>query len=124
MLEQYENLYTDISCQRIVVKKYASKFQADYKRLCAEFPIVKQRLIYGTDWHCLIRVPDFINYKRKFIEVLQYEDNFSDEEIEDFLGGNALRFLGFSKGSPAALRLERFYAEHQIEAPEWFTLLK
>jgi len=88
MLEQYENLYTDISCQRIVVKKYASKFQADYKRLCAEFPIVKQRLIYGTDWHCLIRVPDFINYKRKFIEVLQYEDNFSDEEIEDFLGGN------------------------------------
>jgi predicted TIM-barrel fold metal-dependent hydrolase len=120
MLQEYDNLYTDVSCQRVVVEKHTQKFKDDYRKMCTDFPIVKQRLIYGTDWHYLICVPDFVDYKQKFIQVLQYDNNFSDEEIDDFLGGNAMKFLGFYNGSKAVQRLEKFYDKNGIGAPQWF----
>jgi hypothetical protein len=49
--------------------------------------------------------------------------------LDNFFGGNALRFLGLLPlGTPPADgwtknrgRLQRFYQDNAIEPPEWFT---
>jgi predicted TIM-barrel fold metal-dependent hydrolase len=120
MLDEYNYLFTDTSCHRVVLKKHIPKFKSDYKQICRDFPIVKERLLFGTDWHVLKRVPNFKEFKDKFIEVLKHEDNFNNVEIQNFLGGNALKFLGLYKGSKNLKRLEKFYKDQYINPPEWF----
>jgi hypothetical protein len=41
--------------------------------------------------------------------------------MEDFLGGNALIFLGLLPGGQNRRRLDRFYRDRGISPPEWFT---
>jgi len=45
--------------------------------------------------------------------------NFSD--IDNFLGGNAMKFLGLLPGMQNRTRLESFYTNHNIDPPRWFT---
>ena len=61
--------------------------------------------------------PDF---KDKYIEILKQDNLFNEKEIEDFLCGNALNFLGLLPGNKNRQRLEKFYIDNEIEPPEWF----
>lgn len=121
MLSDYDHLYTDVSHHSVVIKKYLKKFKSDYKKMCKDFPVVKERLLYGTDWHVLRRVKKYKLFKERYIEILKDGTLFSDQELEAFLGGNALDFLGLHIGSKNYKRLEQFYLDNSIEAPEWFT---
>jgi predicted TIM-barrel fold metal-dependent hydrolase len=120
MLDDYHYLFTDVACHPVVLKKYFNKFKSDYKEMCSTFSIVKERLLFGTDWHILKRLKNFKEFKNKYIEILTDEDLFSSEEIENFLGGNALKFLGLYKGSKNFERLKRFYKKANINPPKWF----
>lgn len=120
MLSDYDHLYTDVSHHSVVIKKYLKKFKSDYKEMCKDFPIVKERLLYGTDWHVLRRVKKYKLFKERYIGILKDGNLFSNQELEDFLGGNALNFLGLYKDSKNYKRLEQFYIDNSIEQPEWF----
>jgi hypothetical protein len=52
---------------------------------------------------------------------LRQTDFFTEEEIDRFLGGNALEFLGLLPGGKNRERLENFYAKKKIAPPKWFT---
>ena len=88
--------------------------------MCSEYPVVKERLLFGTDWHVLKRVPNYKNFKKNYIEVLSYENNFNESEIESFLGGNALKFLGLYHNDKTLKRLIKFYDKNNIQPPKWF----
>lgn len=124
MLDDYNYLFTDVSCHRVVLKKYIRKFKSDYKKIGSDFPIVKERLLFGTDWHVLKRVPNFRDFKDDYIDVLKHENNFNDAEIKNFLSGNALNFLGLYKGGKNLKRLEKFYKDNNINPPEWFKSIR
>ncbi|GBD95094.1 amidohydrolase [bacterium BMS3Abin05] len=124
MLDDYNYLFTDVSCHRVVLKKYIQKFKSDYKKIGSDFPIVKERLLFGTDWHVLKRVPNFRDFKDDYIAVLKHENNFNDAEIKNFLSGNALNFLGLYKGGKNLKRLEKFYKDNNINPPEWFKSIR
>ncbi len=120
MLEQYENLYTDVALHEPFTEKYLPKYMADYKAVFSDFPIVKQRLLFGIDWHVIKRVKHFESFKDKFLELFAREDLLTSEEIEGFLGGNALRFLGMLPGMKNRERLAGFYRVNHIDPPGWF----
>jgi predicted TIM-barrel fold metal-dependent hydrolase len=120
MLGEYEHLYTDVAHHEVVVKRDMANFQSDYFEICRDFPVVKKKLLFGIDWHVIKRVKNFENFKEDYLKVLRHKNLFTDTEIDDFLGGNALRFLGLLPGGKNRRRLEKFYECKNIELPEWF----
>jgi predicted TIM-barrel fold metal-dependent hydrolase len=120
MLTEYDHLFTDVAYQEVVMDKHYPKFKSDYEELCRDYPVVKERLLFGIDWHVIIRQKNFQNFKEKFLQLLKSDDLFSETEIDDFLGRNALNFLGLLPGGKNRERLQQFYASHDITPPEWF----
>ena len=121
MLQEFEHLYTDVSHHRVVTKKYHNQFQSDYIDICRDYPAIKKKLLFGIDWHVIKRVKDFENFKTKYVKILQQDNLFNDDEIIDFLGGNALRFLGLLPGDQNYHRLKRFYQNNKIQPPQWLS---
>jgi hypothetical protein len=95
------------------------KYKADYHDISHEFPIVKERLLYGVDWHVMKRVENYRNFKNDYVEVLRY-DMFTEDDIQNFLGGNSLKFLGLLPGEQNRERISNFYNKHNITPPNWF----
>jgi predicted TIM-barrel fold metal-dependent hydrolase len=81
------------------------------------FPRVKQRLMFGTDWHMLVRRPAHRDYLR---EQARFIAEFFPEMQADFLGQNALRYLGLEPGLANWLRLDAFYQSHGLDRPPWW----
>lgn len=75
-------------------------------------PILRQRLMYGTDWNLLINEGDIGQYLADFVTEFQSIDKATGFDCSDlFLGLNAASWLGpFSAGSNARRRLEHFYS--------------
>jgi hypothetical protein len=121
MLTEYDMLFTDVAYNEVVMDKYFERFRSDYQEICRDFPIVKKRLLFGIDWHVIIRQKGYENFKDRYLDVLKHANLFTDDEIGDFLGGNSLDFLGLLPGGKNRERLQAFYRVHSINPPEWFT---
>jgi len=130
MADRYRYLYADVSHHGVTVDDDIPKFQLAYQRMCSDFPgVIQKRLLFGIDWHVITRADNFDGFKDRYLQVLGEEDIFASDEIEDFLGGNALHFLGLLPlGTPAELgwtgnraRLQSFYDDNHIDPPAWFT---
>ncbi len=123
MLDKYDNLFVDVAHHMVTVEKENLKFKAEYKELFRDFPylvpILKKRLLFGIDWHVVKRAENYATFRDRYVEVLK-EVRFTDEEIDDFLGGNALRFLGLLPGGQNRNRLKKFYKAQGITPPDWF----
>jgi predicted TIM-barrel fold metal-dependent hydrolase len=130
MLQKYRYLFTDVSHHGVVIESDIAQYKAAYKAMCSDFPgLIQKKLLYGIDWHVITRMDNFENFKDKYLEVLRDENLFTEEEIEDFLGGNALHFLGLLPLWTSAAdgwtrnrkRLQGFYENNAIDPPTWFT---
>jgi hypothetical protein len=78
--------------------------------LLAANPAVRDRLLYGTDFHLLGREPGYEAYYAKNVAKMQTALGVPD--LKGYLGGNAVRFLGLEPGKKARARLEKFYTDH------------
>ena len=45
---------------------------------------------------------------------------YTDQDMDDFMGGNSMEFLGLLPGGKNRDRLEKFYEKHGMEPPKWF----
>jgi hypothetical protein len=122
MLDRYENLYTDVSHHEVISKD--KEFKKAYHELISEFSYIKKKLLFGIDWHVIKRVKGFENFKNSYISILKQNSLFTQSDIDDFLGRNAIRFLGLDKNGKARKRLRKFYREYSIIPPGWFKSLK
>jgi len=124
MLGKFNNLYTDVSHHEVVLKKNVSRFKKAYEELCHDYPHIKQKLLFGIDWHVIKRLKNFKNFKDSYVAILKHNDLFTQNEIDDFLGGNAMKFLGLMPGEKNQERLDKFYKKHNIRPPAWFSAIK
>ena len=120
MMNEFDYLFTDVACHNVVAYRSRWKYISDYKEICHDYPVVKKRLLFGIDWHIIKRLRNYKNFKSKYVQVLKHHNLFTDDEIGDFLGGNALNFLGLLPGGKNRARLEKFYDDNNIDKPEWF----
>lgn len=129
MLAEYPNLYTDVSHHGVTEEKNIPKFHAAYAAMCRDFPgVIQKKLLFGIDWHVIARVDNYEAFLQRYRQVLEEGKVFNPKEMRDFLGGNALRFMGLlppsrkDKGrwSKNWKRLKSFYRKNRIRPPKWF----
>jgi predicted TIM-barrel fold metal-dependent hydrolase len=78
------------------------------------------RIMYGSDWSMIIRKRDHEKYYQLFSE--EFRKRYGTQATDNFLGGNAMRFLGFNEPLDKEnnnKRLKAYYAKHAFE-PKWF----
>ena len=124
MLIEYKYLFTDVSHHRVLSGRDRKKFKEDYRDMRCDFSDhwldIKKKILFGIDWHVIKRVRNFKKFKDKYVRMLRHKNLFTEDEIDNFLGGNALNFLGLLPGGKNRLRLEKFYKDNNINQPEWF----
>ena len=129
MMERFPRLYTDVAHHEILGCRQERRFAKDYRAINRDFRgLVQKRLLFGMDWHVIVRLRRFRRFKSTYVRVLHRRRGWTDEQIHDFLGGNALRFLGLLPlDTPTAegwtgnrMRLGDYYASNGIQPPRWF----
>lgn len=128
MLADYPDLYTDVAHHEVMSAEAEGRFAEDYQAMSADFPgLLQGRLLFGIDWHVITRMDGFEGFKAAYARILGASGAFTAAQIEDFFGGNALRFLGLlplgiREGWTAnRARLAVYYAANGIAPPAWFT---
>jgi predicted TIM-barrel fold metal-dependent hydrolase len=128
MLGEFPGLYTDVAHHEVTGVGAEQRFAEDYRAMCADHPgLVQERLLFGIDWHVISRMDGFEGFTAAYARILGAGGIFTPSALEDFFGGNALRFLGLLPlGTPGGwtanrVRLATFYAAHDIEPPAWYT---
>lgn len=129
MMRDHKYLFADIAHNGVMVDKDLSKFKESYRAICRDFPgILSKKLLFGIDWHVITRADHYEEFKDRFVKVLEDPQIFTPQDIDRFLGGNALEFLGLLPigTAPASgwtgnrKRLEDFYRRNGITPPGWF----
>jgi predicted TIM-barrel fold metal-dependent hydrolase len=126
MIIKYDHLYADVSHHNVVSSSGRRKHISSYEAMRNDYAgkgleKLKKRILYGSDWHVLKRVKNFEIFMAKYIQVMEQASFYTKEEMENFLGGNALEFLGLLPGGKNRERLKDFYAKEKIPPPYWFT---
>jgi predicted TIM-barrel fold metal-dependent hydrolase len=129
MLAEYPNLYADVAHHGVTDDGNIPKFREAYRAMCRDFPgVIERKLLFGIDWHVIARVDGFAAFKEKYRRVLEEGGIFGKQEMRNFLGGNALQFLGLlppskkfkNRWSKNWVRLKSFYRKNRIAPPKWF----
>jgi predicted TIM-barrel fold metal-dependent hydrolase len=88
--------------------------------------ILRERLMYGSDWTMILPQQNVERYLSAFIDVVRKVENLlPDSKVRQttlsnaFFGANAVDFLGLAKGMPNRRRLEVFYEKNGVPEPDW-----
>ena len=124
MLAEYTNLYTDVSHHEVMRRNKRNELIKAFRRIQTEFPDsiekIKKRILYGSDWHVLRRINKYAAFPDRYRQIMLKTGFYEEPSLPDFLGGNAMRFLGLLPGEANYKRLDRFYKSHHMEPPAWF----
>ena len=95
MMAKYTHLYADVSHHGVTKDADIPKYKTAFRGMCNDFPgVIQTKTLFGIDWHVITRADNYEQFKDRYVSVLGDEDIFTKEQIEGFLGGNALHFLG------------------------------
>jgi len=114
---RYRNLYADVGD---VANFLTGVSDEDTKNLIANMRTMpkaaRNRLMYGTDWPLLARLPDFKKYRTSFEPVLS--DLLGTTDLSPFFFRNAASFLGLTSDTRTRQRLADFYRSKQRAWPD------
>lgn len=88
--------------------------------------ILRERLMYGSDWTMILSQENVERYLSAFMDVMRKVEALQPDVTvrkttlsNAFFGSNAVDFLGLARGKPNRLRIETFYAKHNLPEPDW-----
>ena len=116
LFADYPNVYGDFADYELVLKPGADEMAdlaAFLKSLDpAEKALMRKRLLFGSDWEMLGRVPEHYLFASK---MLQFMADTLGGSIDDYAALNALRFIGLDDESgPATRRLVKFHQQTSV----------
>ena len=129
LIDKYPHVYADVGCSKFPVDAgYRSRYLEVLSAILNEPDSDVQskrrrRLMFGTDFWLNALTPNH----RQFLDVFrdEIERHFGDHARDEFMGGNALRFLGLrgeddtpDSGNLNRQRLIDFYGGNPV--PDWF----
>ena len=115
---KHPHVYADVGNHRIDRPEVRDEYLQFLERLFDDpaTAVTADRLMFGTDWYMLAILPEHDQFLDRYEQA--YRARFGDARTDAFLGGNALRFLGFDDPANAnARRLRDRYAGHDL--PDW-----
>jgi predicted TIM-barrel fold metal-dependent hydrolase len=90
--------------------------------------VLRERLLYGTDWKMLMQEEDSGDYLERFEKLIieidpgKHVGSGSTNLADAFFGRNSARFLGLVRNEPTRERLQKFYTETGMQGtPPWMT---
>ncbi|MFO1302325.1 MAG: amidohydrolase family protein [Burkholderiales bacterium] len=111
---QYPFLYTDLGDFSNILNRDPSDkttlILQNVKQLLDANPKVRERIMYGTDFHLLGREPSYEKYYTQTIA--QMLPALGTPNLDGFMHANAARFLGLEPGRKTRMRLEKFYVDN------------
>ncbi|MCF3593956.1 amidohydrolase [Rhodobacteraceae bacterium LMO-12] len=116
MLSDFTSLYFDLGFCLVATDPDNEDHELMMERmgdLIARFPLIKERMMYGSDWSMTGRIPGHQTYSARVVGALG-ELGFSGSHLKAVMGGNAARFLGLSDEGDQHARLAVFYEGHPI----------
>jgi hypothetical protein len=116
LVSKYQNAYGDIAYFEDVL---SSSTETKLRGRLAQF--VKQqdavaKMVYGSDWVMLAIEAHAELYLEKMREVLSNEQYFAKDVPAKVFSLNAQQFLGLHRGQKTRMRVESFYAAHNVDA--------
>lgn len=128
LMARFPNVYADLSDYELVLHpgdERARLFAAQIAHWSKVYgrKILRERLMFGTDWTFIARVPGHQTYPRALLlymaekiaiggELTTSNRAMWEEAVANFAAGNACSFLGFNDPKGKALpRLLRFYGK-------------
>lgn len=116
--ERCPNLYADLAdwAEPVVGSEQAELTAIELTRLIAKYPVLRYRLLYGSDWLCMGTHTRYRGYFAKMYDLLgnalaknSGTSSAAAEIMADIFGRNAVRFLGLTQGQKTRERLENFF---------------
>ena len=109
---EYPYLYTDFGDLSNILDRDASDHTSGIlchvRDLVEANPILRERVLYGTDFILLGREPGF---KRYYEEMnMRMQRTLGAQQVDGLLADNAVRYLGLAAGEETRKRLEAFYS--------------
>jgi predicted TIM-barrel fold metal-dependent hydrolase len=108
--EKYPNLYADIAfASSLLPARGDTEEQAAWAFLhdmLGGNPVLRQRLMYGSDWEMVGQAADGNDYARHLLA--NVADLFPGAGLDDFRWRNAARFLGLGATDKTRVRLAKF----------------
>jgi predicted TIM-barrel fold metal-dependent hydrolase len=124
MICKYDHLYADVAHHEVTSRNIRKELTDAFRKIQTEFSEsldkIRQRILYGSDWHVLRRMNNYESFMDRYVEILEESGFYTKQSMNDFLGSNAMKFLGLNPGGKNRKRLERFYRDQHITPPVWF----
>lgn len=124
LMDRYDNVYADISDSALGYDPdYQKRYLPMLNDVFARYGKTKGRVLYGSDWW----MNEFEGSPERYYDNVRdiFQAHFP-ERLDDFMGGNALRFLGFRKQdgtvndcNPNWQRLVKYYKKSGCKKPGW-----
>jgi predicted TIM-barrel fold metal-dependent hydrolase len=118
---RHDHVYVDTGNHRIHDSGMASAYLRSLALLlqASDRKEMASRLMFGSDWFMLASLPNHQQFLDTYRDL--FEQQFGQPATQNFLGGNALRFLGFADpGTKNADRLRDHYRRHaSSDTPRW-----
>jgi predicted TIM-barrel fold metal-dependent hydrolase len=117
----HEFVYADVSDHQIYDPAVTDSYFPWLGALFADpdTALMRERLQFGSDWFMLAMYPEHERFLEEYRS--RYLAQFGEDASAKFLGGNALRFLGFDSAANAnaARLLERYRIHAPDRVPKW-----
>ena len=118
MTNDFDHLYTDLGNHKVEDLDESVDYLAELFDPVRTGPTkIGERLMFGTDWFMVATHRSYEDFLVRFRDA--FGSDFPDL-ADGFMGGVALRFLGFEDATNGNnRRLRTRYAEHGFEPPPW-----
>lgn len=120
---RHSHVFVDVGNHKVYDTDLADAYIRRLKQIFSTpaTSVMNERIMFGSDWYMVALHPDHNQFLDNYREA--YGRFFDKDETEAFLGGNAIRFLGFDKATNAnRLRLLARYERYAADRiPGWLT---
>lgn len=123
LMRDYERVFADTSFSEFGLAStpfddrdaFSDSYLSLLDSFYASYPVARERLLYGSDWHVLLVSAGASDYLRSFVARF---GAYFPRELNAVLGANALSWLGLDDPeSGNRRRLATFYQKYGISAP-------
>ncbi len=119
LMIKHENIYSDISYSSMILREEDhDDFASDIKWFIDKNPVIKDRIMYGTDWVMLSVESNHEMYLRYSEKIYSQAVNENQDDVHKFFYKNACDFFWFAK-SNVNTRLKKYYDRVGIKYPEF-----
>lgn len=117
MIDNYDNVYCDLGFWTEVADNEAKdrdRIIELFSQILKRSPRLKRRIMYGSDWSMIGRVPNHPTYRANVQTALKSEFDLTEPQVKDIMGANAARYLGLAGSTRQRSRLDQFFGDHPI----------